>query len=80
MASQQLTMFISDYEKLSDARDNAAYRCVGAISAAICYCRQQNTADALSILTRALEAYERAEQKLENYKQGECRGNHTAAA
>jgi hypothetical protein len=80
MASQQLTMFLSDYEKLSDARDMAAYRALGAISAAICYCRQARTSDALDILTRALEAYERADNKLQNLKnEGVSHGNCTAA-
>jgi predicted negative regulator of RcsB-dependent stress response len=73
-------MFISDYEKLSDARDNAAYRALGAISAAICYCRQQNTADALSILTRALEAYERADEKLQGLKAQGVEQVHSIAA
>lgn len=68
MSRDQLTMFVSDFDKLSDARDNAAYRCVGAISAAICYCRQDKPKDALSILKSALAAYEHAEEKLERYK------------
>lgn len=82
MAShKQLTMFLTDHEKLSDARDRAAYRCVGAISAAICYCRQEQPKDALSILMNALSAYEHAETKLENFKkQGANNVNLTAAA
>ena len=67
MSKEQLTMFISDHDKLSDARDKAAYRCVGAISAAICYCRQEDPKAALSILKAALTAYEHAEAKLDNY-------------
>lgn len=68
--STQLTMFVSDYEQLSDARDNAAYRAVGAISAAICFCRQQKSEDALAVLTRALENYERADHRLQTLKKG----------
>ncbi len=68
MASQQLTMFMSDYERLAEQRDFAAYRAVGAISAAICYCKNGQLSDVLHILTSALENYERIANKLEDYK------------
>lgn len=68
MASQQLTMFVSDYEQLSDARDREAYRALGAMTAALCYCREQKLEDAEAVLKRALENYERADQKLQSLK------------
>lgn len=52
MASQQLTMFVTDYEKLAEQRDFAAYRAVGAMTAAIVFCREQRTHDALAVLSR----------------------------
>ncbi len=77
MASQQLTMFVTDYEKRSDERDIAAYRALGAMTAAICFCRQGKTEDALAILTRALENYERADSNLQQLKKGDspCRSH-----
>jgi hypothetical protein len=80
VASQQLTMFVSDYEKLVDARDMAAYRCVGALTAAICFCRQRDTDAALSILTSALARYESAAEKLEALKthKGENHAVHSS--
>jgi hypothetical protein len=81
VASQQLTMFLTDHEKLSDARDNAAYRCVGAIASALGYSRSNRMDEAFRILSAALENYERAESKLSNYKsKGAQNGNRTAAA
>lgn len=81
MASQQLTMFLTDHEKLSDARDNAAYRCVGAIASALRYSHANRMDEAFRILSAALESYERAETKLANYKnKGAVNGNRTAAA
>lgn len=71
MASQQLTMFVSDYEQRSDARDMAAYRALGALSAAICFCRENDTKRALHVLTEALERYELADQKLQQVKKGD---------
>ncbi len=68
MASQQLTMFMSDYERLAEQRDFAAYRAVGAISAAICYCKNGEMKDVLHILTSALENYEMVANKLESLK------------
>jgi hypothetical protein len=74
---QQLTLFISDYQRLSDARDVAAYRALGAITAAICFCREKRTDDALAVLTSALERYERADQNLQRLKKGDspCRSH-----
>jgi hypothetical protein len=81
MASQQLNMFLSDYEQRSDARDMAAYRALGAMTAAIRYCRDGNTEDALRILTCALDTYERANANLQALTKGENNrhGNRTAA-
>ena len=75
--SQQLTLFVSDYERLSDARDVAAYRALGAMTAAVCFCRQGKTEDALTVMTAALERYERADEKLQQLKKGDssCRSN-----
>lgn len=81
MASQQLTLFMSDFEKLEQARDMAAYRALGALTAAICFCRQKRTEDALAIMERALEAYERANDKLQLLKkqpQGESHVVHAS--
>jgi hypothetical protein len=61
-------MFVSDYEKLSDQRDVAAYRALGAMTAAICFCREGKADDALAVMTRALENYERADQNLQGLK------------
>jgi hypothetical protein len=73
-------MFVSDYEKLSDARDVAAYRCVGALTAAICFCRQKDLDAALTILTSALARYESAAEKLEALKtrKGEFHAVHAS--
>lgn len=68
MASQQLTMFLSDHDRLSDARDREAYRALGAMTAAICFCREGKADDALAVMTRALENYERADQHLQSLK------------
>jgi len=56
----------NDYKKLSIARDHAAYRALGAIDAAICYCRNGDAVIALNILTKARAQYERANQKLQD--------------
>lgn len=80
MSKEQLTMFVSDYDKLCDARDMAAYRAVGAISAAICYCRANDQKAALNILTSALASYEHVANKLESYKQQGTAGPRIAAA
>jgi hypothetical protein len=71
LASQQLTMFVSDYEQGCDLRDRAAYRALGAITAAICFCREGKTKDALHILTTAIERYEQANRELQRIKKGE---------
>ena len=55
----------AEYERLSTARDYAAYRVVGAIDAAVCYCRQDDSAMALRILLNARADYERADQNLQ---------------
>ena len=68
MASRQLSMFMSDYDRLAEQRDFAAYRALGSISAAIVFLRQNRNDVAREVLTRALETYERAESKLENLK------------
>ena len=72
-SAQQLTMFVNDYDRLCDARDMAAYRALGAITAAICFCREKRSDDALAVLTQALQQYEKADQQLQNLKSGENR-------
>jgi len=57
----------SDYQKLRTARDLAAYRALGHIDAAICYCRQGDAQMALSILLNARATYEASARALENY-------------
>ena len=71
MASRQLTLFMSDYDRLGEQRDFAAYRALGSISAAIVFVRQQRTEIALEVLTRALETYERADSQLQQLKKGD---------
>ena len=56
----------SDYQRACIARDHAAYRAVGAIDAAICYCRNADPKMALSILLNARADYERADKNLQN--------------
>ena len=56
----------SDYQKLRIARDLAAYRALGHIDAAICYCKNGDTKMALSILTNARALYEAADKKLQD--------------
>lgn len=77
MATNQLTMFVTDYEQRSDARDMAAYRALGSITAAVVYLRENDPKTALHILTSAIETYERADAKLQNLKKGEtpCRSH-----
>jgi hypothetical protein len=58
----------TEYEELVVARDHAAYRAVGAIDAAICYCKNGDTRTALSILLNARADYERADVRLQNHK------------
>jgi hypothetical protein len=57
-----------DYEELSDRRDLAAYRALGAMTAAICFCRQGKTADAMAVLIRAVRDYELVDQQLQSLK------------
>jgi hypothetical protein len=61
-------MFVTDFDRLSDARDMAAYRALGAISAAICFCKQERPKDALAVLVSAMERYEAADQELQSFK------------
>lgn len=76
-ASKQLTLFVSDYERLCEQRDIAAYRALGAMAAAMCFCRQGRPEDALTVLTSALARYERADEKLQQLKKGDapCRSH-----
>lgn len=64
----QLTLFAKNYAVLSQARDMMAYRALGSIAAAICFCRQRRTEDAIAILLTALERYELANQELNALK------------
>lgn len=66
--SQQLTLFTDEYERLAEQRTNEAYRALGAITAAICFCRQERSKDALAVLTSAIERYEEADQALQQLK------------
>jgi hypothetical protein len=73
----------SDFDRLSTARDYAAYRALGAIDAAICYCRQGDAEMAMRILTNARADYNRADLNLQNFKnqkrEGKSHGNRTVA-
>lgn len=77
---------VSQYERLRIARDLAAYRAVGHIDAAICYCRQGDAKMALSILMNARRMYEKADQALDQHlnssskKQNSTAGDQSAAA
>jgi hypothetical protein len=68
VASQQLTMFVSDYEKRSDARDMAAYRALGAMTAAIVFCQIGDAKAALRVLTEARDRYEQRDRELQKIK------------
>lgn len=57
-------MAISQRDQLHQQRTYAAYAALGSISAAICFCRQNRSKDALAVLARALKEYEDADQKL----------------
>jgi hypothetical protein len=74
----------SQYERLRIARDLAAYRAVGHIDAAICYCRQGDAKMALSILLNARATYNAAANALDNHttskKQSSAEGDQSAAA
>jgi hypothetical protein len=73
----------SDYQKLTIARDYAAYRAVGAIDAAICYCKNGDAKTALEILLDARADYEQADSKLQNHKtekENSAHGNRTTAS
>jgi hypothetical protein len=73
----------SDFERLCTARDYASYRALGAIDAAICYCRQGDSAMAMRILTNARADYNRADLNLQNFKnqkrEDASHGNFTLA-
>jgi hypothetical protein len=74
---------LAEFQRLSRERDLAAYRALGAMDAAICYCRQGDSQEALSILTRGLAHYELADSKLQNLKtekENSAHCNDTAAA
>ena len=57
----------ADYQRLRIARDLAAYRALGHIDAAICYCRQGDSQTALSILTDARRMYQKAADALDQH-------------
>lgn len=67
-STQQINLFSSEYRKRAEQRDFAAYRALGAISAAVCFCRQNRSQDALAVLTSALARYEEADQQLHSLK------------
>jgi hypothetical protein len=57
-----------DYQRLRIARDLAAYRALGHIESAICYCRQGDARRALSILLNARATYESADKALHDFE------------
>ena len=67
---------LADHQRLSRDRDLAAYRAVGAIDAAICYCRQGADVEALNILTRARSYYELADSNLQSLKNHKSNNNN----
>jgi len=73
---------MTDYQKLSRARDLAAYRALGHIDAALCYARQGDVKMVLSILLSAREQYEAADRKLQqctnSQKENSTNGNRAA--
>jgi len=68
----------SDYQRLRIARDLAAYRAVGHIDAAICYCRQGDSKMALSILMNARRMYEAADQALDQHVHANSKKDNSA--
>jgi hypothetical protein len=66
--ASQLTLFVSEYDRLVEQRDFAAYRALGSISAAIVFCRENDTQRAITVLSRALLQYERAETAARTFK------------
>lgn len=81
MARRQGALFISEYDRLSERRDFAAYKALGAITAAINFCREDDSKSALHILTTAIEQYERTNTELQRLatKGGSDHGNRAAA-
>jgi hypothetical protein len=57
----------TDYQRLRIARDLAAYRAVGHIDAAICYCRQGDAKMALAILMDGRALYQKAADALDQH-------------
>jgi predicted negative regulator of RcsB-dependent stress response len=83
-AARNLSLFTgeferkSEFERTAEQRDMAAYRALGAMTAAIVFCRQDDPKSALHILTTALQQYERADSQLQEIKKGEntpCRSS-----
>lgn len=75
---KQIGLFQTEYERLCDQRDVAAYRALGAITAAIAFCKQGDAEKALTVLNSARERYDVADAQLQQLKlQG---GNHVHAA
>lgn len=80
MARNQHSLFISEYDRLSERRDLAAYQALGAITAAIRFCRENDSKSALHILTSAVDQYERTNAELQQLAKGDnVHGNRTAA-
>ena len=65
---RQLTLFGNRYDQLAEQRDMAAYRALGAMTSAICFCRQNRAQDALVVLTAAMQRYNDVEEQLVNLK------------
>jgi hypothetical protein len=62
------TWLQTEYARLKDERDTAAYRAVGALDAAIVFCREGKPEDALSVLLAARSRYQTAEDALDELK------------
>jgi hypothetical protein len=68
VADQQLRMFVTDYDRLAEARDRAAYRALGAITRAIVLCKHNDLKGALAVLTEARDLYEARDRELQTLK------------
>ena len=79
-STQQIRMFDTSYEQICEQRDMAAYRALGAITAAICFCKKGDTRAALDILTKARDRFDQIDHELQTLKTGDRNGNATANA
>jgi len=68
-------LFSDEYQELCDRRDAEAYRALGAITAAICFCREKKPELAEAVLSRALERYEVADAQLQQLRMRDQKSN-----